>query len=258
MERIRNLDRYQKIVLLLLSAMLAVFTVAYVAVSSRVGFASKGAILTPVEDGGSAVYSGRISGETASFTVAQDKTVTFRYGDKLYGPYTACEDPTAVPKDSEMSEYMTGVEIRKGDAVFFRGGVLTTGGSNREMMLFDEDGGFASVGVMVTAGDGVMYDSEGNVVDQMAPSAVTILRLMDNPELTSKGEWLAWFCGVFLSVVTAISILFADELFRWNLAFVIRNADRAEPSEWEITGRYIGWTISFIMVPVIYILGLTT
>ena len=123
---------------------------------------------------------------------------------------------------------------------------------------FPEDGGFSGVDVTFTSGDGAVYDSEGNAVDQMAPSAVTILRLMDTPELTSKGEWLAWFCGVFISVVTAVSILFADELFRWNLAFIIRNADRAEPSEWEIMGRYIGWTISFIMVPVIYILGLTT
>ena len=258
MARIRNLDRYQKIILLLLSAMLVIFTVAYAAVSSRVGFAYKGAILIPQESGGSTVYSGRIKGETASFTVAQDKTVTFHYGDKLYGPYTACEDPTAVPKDFEMSKHMTGVEIREGESLFFRGGVWVTGESNREILLFDEDGGFSGVDVTFTSGDGAVYDSEGNAVDQMAPSAVTILRLMDTPELTSKGEWLAWFCGVFISAVTAISILFADELFRWNLAFIIRNADRAEPSEWEIMGRYIGWTISFIMVPVIYILGLTT
>jgi len=189
MERIKSLNRYQKIVLLLLTAMLVVFTVIYFVVSSRVGFAYKGAILRPQDDGGSTIYSGRISGETASFTVTQDKTVTFHYGDKMYGPYTAREDPSAVPKDdSEMAKHMTGVEIREGDNLFFRGGVLATGGSNREMMLFDEDGGFASVDVLVSSGNGVMYDSEGNVVDQMAPSATTILRLMDDPELTSKGS----------------------------------------------------------------------
>jgi len=259
MERIKSLNRYQKIVLLLLTAMLVVFTVIYFVVSSRVGFAYKGAILRPQDDGGSTIYSGRISGETASFTVTQDKTVTFHYGDKMYGPYTAREDPSAVPKDdSEMAKHMTGVEIREGDNLFFRGGVLATGGSNREMMLFDEDGGFASVDVLVSSGNGVMYDSEGNVVDQMAPSATTILRLMDDPELTSKGEWMAWFCGVFLSALTAILILFADELFRWNLAFQIRNVDRAEPSDWEIAGRYISWTFLPIMALVVYIMGLTT
>lgn len=255
-ERIKNLNRYQKVILLLLLAMLVVFTAAYFIVSSRVGFAYKGAILRPQDEGTSTVYSGRISGESASFTVTQNKTVTFRYGDKTYGPYTAREDPAAVPQDSEMAKHMTGVEIREGDAIFFRGGVLETGGSSRELMLFDEDGGFASIDVMVSSGNGIMYDGEGNVIDQMAPSATTILRLMDDPELTSKGDWLAWFCGVFFSALTVILILFADELFRWNLRFMIRNVDRAEPSDWEIAERYISWTILPIAALVIYIMGL--
>lgn len=259
MERVKNLNLYQRVVLLLLSAMLVFFTAAYFAVSSRVGFAYKGAILCPQEDAGSTVYSGRIRGETVSFTVTEDKTVTYCYGDKMYGPYTVREDPSAVPKDNpEMAKHMTGVEIREGKAIFFRGGVLTTGGSQKEMMLFDEDGSFASANVMVSTGDGVMYDSEGSVVDPMAPSATTILRLMDDPELTSKGEWMAWFCGVFLSALTAILILFADEIFRWNLSFQIRNVDRAEPSDWEIAGRYISWTFLPVLALVIYIMGLTT
>ena len=258
MGRIKSLNRYQKVILLLLAVMLVSFTEAYFVVSSREGFAYRGAILPPYEEGENTVYVGRVEGESAIFVVTQDKTVTFHYGDKTYGPYTAHEDPTAIPEDSAMAEHMTGVEIREGDDVFFRGGVLTAGGSNREMMLFNEDGSFASANVRVTSSNGIMYDSEGNVVDQMAPSAVTILRLMDDPELTSKGEWLAWFCGLFVSVVTAVSILFADELFRWNLRFIIRNVDRAEPSDWEIIGRYIGWTVSAVAVPIIYIMGLTT
>ena len=101
-----------------------------------------------------------------------------------------------------------------------------------------------------------MYDAEGNVIDQMAPSASTILRLMDDPELTSKGEWLAWFCGVFLSVVTAVLILFADELFRHNLRFMIRNVEHAEPSDWELASRKIGWTILAFVTFFGYMLGL--
>ena len=51
-------------------------------------------------------------------------------------------------------------------------------------------------------------------------------------------------------------MLFADELFRWNLAFQIRNVDHAEPSEWEIASRYLGWTVLTIMALVLYIMGL--
>ena len=131
-----------------------------------------------------------------------------------------------------------------------------SGGTKSRMMLFDEDGSPSDLGFSITS-DGTMYDSDGNEIDQMAPSASTILHLMDGPELTSKGDWMAWFVGVLLSAVTAVSILFADELFRWNLAFMIRNVERVEPSEWEIMGRYVGWTVSSVVVLFIYIMGLT-
>ena len=60
----------------------------------------------------------------------------------------------------------------------------------------------------------------------------------------------------FICVLNALSILFADELFRWNLVFRISNADHAEPSDWEIAGRYISWTCMSIMALVLFIIGL--
>lgn len=79
---------------------------------------------------------------------------------------------------------------------------------------------------------------------------------MAGPQLTHKGSWDAWIVGVLISVVTAISILFADELFRWQLAFHIRDAEQAEPSDWEMTTRYISWTILPIMALALFIWGL--
>ena len=97
---------------------------------------------------------------------------------------------------------------------------------------------------------------DGNIIDPNEPSTGNILELMNDPELTHKGEWFAWFGALFICVLNAISILFADELFRWNLAFRIRNVDHAEPSDWEIAGRYIGWTVLSIMALVLFIIGL--
>ena len=53
-----------------------------------------------------------------------------------------------------------------------------------------------------------------------------------------------------------VSVLFADELFRFNLAFRIRDADRAEPSEWEIAGRYISWAVLPVVALALLIGGL--
>lgn len=212
-----------------MAAMVLVFTVVYPVTIVRGGFAYGNAILVPVQGNGNTVYSGKIQGTQASFTVYTDKTVEFQYGDKIYGPYTAKGDPTAIPKDHEMGAYMTGVELRQGENILFRGGVFEHG---EYRWLYN------------------------NVIDPMDPSASTILDLMAGPELSHKGEWLAWFGGVFICLIAAISILFADELFRWNLAFQIRNVDRAEPSEWVIAGRYISWTVLPIMAMILFITGL--
>ena len=161
MERWKQLGKYQKAVLIFITAMSLMFVIVYSVTIHREGFAYQKNILVPSEENGSTMYSGKIKGEQARFTVSADKVVEFQHGDKIYGP-----------------------------------------------------------------------------------------------ALTHKGEWYAWFCGVVVCFVTAISILFADELFRFNMAFQIRDAETAEPSEWQIAGRYISWTILPLMAMIIFIMGL--
>ena len=40
------------------------------------------------------------------------------------------------------------------------------------------------------------------------------------------------------------------------MQFSIRDAELAEPSEWELAGRYIGWTLVTVAALVLYIMGL--
>jgi len=257
MNRIKALDWYQKGILLVLAAMIVVFGVVYHLVVSRVGYLYFDEIFVPAEKNGSTVYSATLDGRESSFTVTADKAVTFRYGDKVYGPYTAKEDPTAVPKGEELSGHMTGIEVRKGGEVIFRGGVLQYGSAeDPHWMLYNEDGTGADIGVTVYVSNGTVVDGDGNVVDQMEPSLHTVLALMRGPKLTHKGHWVFWFLGVFFSAVTAVSVLFVDEMFYWRLRYRIRNAEQAEPTDWEIAGRYISWTLMVIMLLVVYIKGL--
>ena len=253
MERIKCLNYYQKGLLLLMTAMMLVFAVLYPVTISRVGFEYKGTILVPSQENGNTVYSGKIQGKQALFTVSEDKSVVFQHGNKIYEPYTIKEDATAIPKNEEMAEYMMGVELRQGEDILFRGGVLDTGNF---YWLYSEDGTLDNVAISYVGSDGIERDESGNRIDPVEPSASTILELVKNPELKHKGKWYVWFAAVFICVLNAVSILFADELFRWNLAFQIRNADHAEPSDLEIAGRYIGWTVISIMALVIFIMGL--
>lgn len=233
--------------------MAVVFFAVYCRTTSRVGFAYKGAILVPGQENGNTVYSGKVNGQPASFTVAPDKTVIFQYGDTTFGPYTAKEDPSAVPQDPQIAEGMVGMELRKGDSVLFRGGVLAL---QDGYWLSNEDGTPYSSGMLFETNYGVVLDQNGNEIDPMEPSVTSILRLMNGPELRHKGEWFGWFIAVLFCGLNALLILFADELFRLQLAFLIRNAEDAQPSDWEIMGRYMSWSILAVMALAIFIMGL--
>lgn len=227
-----------------------VFAVIYPITISRVGYRYDDAILVPTQENGNTLYSGKIKGQPACFTVSAD-TVVFQYGDTIYGPYTVKDDPAAVPKDHEMSRSMTGIEVREGDEILFRGGVMDVG---EYYWFYNEDGTSGSI-IYITS-DGIERDGNGNPVDRMKPSLSTIYELTHTPELTHKGHGLAWFIAVIGYVFNAISILFADELFRWRLVFRVRNVWDAEPTEWEIAGRHVAWTAITVVVLVLFIMGL--
>jgi hypothetical protein len=254
------MDRYQKGLLLALAAMALIFGCVYAAVVSRTGYFYHDRILEPVAEGGATIYRAEVGNEEWRITVTADKTVTFRFGQNTYGPYTARIDPTAVPQDQDLAEHMTGVEVRERDQILFRGGIMAYGAydpdGSREWMLFGEDGSPAGLGVFAVMGDGVMVDGSGYVVDPLKPSVSQILRLMEGPRLTHRGDWLAWFAGLLISVICALSMIFAEELFRWNLVFRVRDVDLVEPSDWEIACRYIGWTLMALMAFGVYMKGL--
>ena len=253
MEKIKSLNGYQKGILIFMIVMALIFAVIYPVTISRVGYRYNDTILVPIQENGKTIYTGKIQGEQAQFIVAEDKSIQFQYGDKSYGTYTMKEDPTAIPKDSELVEEMTGVEIRNGDELLFRGGVWDAGDF---YWLYNEDGTLDSLRFSVYTSNGIELDENGNVIDRMEPSASTIYELMNEPELTHKGEAMAWFGAVFICILNALTMLFADELFRWNLAFQIRNVEKAEPSDWEIAQRYIVWTAMTIIALVVFIMGL--
>lgn len=243
MERVKNLGRYQKVILILMIVMVTVFTLLYSVTVSREGFAYMDAILVPNQENGNAVYSGKIQGKPAAFTVSADKSVTFQHGSKVYGPYSIKEDATAVPPGRD---YLKGIEVRCGEEILFRGGALK---SVDYWMLINEDGEPDFIDIQIGTNDEPL-------VDPVAPSVSTVLELVSGPEMTHKGEWIVWVFGIFLCLVTTVFIFFADEMFYLGLSFRIRNAEYAEPSDWEIAGRYMAWTLLPILALVIFILGL--
>ena len=135
MGRIKALNGYQKGLLVIMAAMMLLFSIIYPITISKDGFRYKDAILVPTKENRKTIYTGKIQGKQAQFIVSEDMSVEFQYGDKSYGTYTMKEDPTAIPKDREGE--MTGIEIRKEQELLFRGGVQYTGYS---YWLYNEEG----------------------------------------------------------------------------------------------------------------------
>ena len=255
MDRIRDLDRYQKLILLLLAVMLVTFGIAYCFASTQIGFLYQDEILIPSQVDGSTVYRGEIDNRDAEFTVTGD-TVIFRHGEKVYGPYTVTEDPSAVPGDDPRAGQMTGLVIRNGGEILFRGGCIYSGEGKSRFTLYNEQGWYPGLMITATMSDGTVVDGDGNIVDMMEPSIGTVLNLINGPELISKASWLGWFSGAVISLMLAVSILFADELFRWKFMFRVRDPEQIEPSDWVLAERYIGWMVGVIGTLLIYGMGL--
>lgn len=253
-QKIQDLNWYQKGILLLLLALIPVYAVIYHVSISRVGVLYNDKIFVPAEESGATVYSGRLDGKPAEITVTNDKTaVTFRCGDTVYGPYTIGEDPSALADIEFCPSDMRGVALYDGETLLFRGGFWPSGEFTQ---LYRADGSPDLQMGLYAVENGVWKDADGNAVDPMKPDAADILRIALAPELTHKGDWLVWFGAVCISLLNAATILYADELFRWNLSFQIQNAEDVEPSEWEMLSRYLGWTVLTILAFVVYILGL--
>ena len=252
MGRIKQLGRDQRVILCFMLIMIVMFTIVYSITIAREGFLYKDAILIPSQENGVITYSGKIEGEQAVFTVSEDKSIEFQYGDKVYGPYIIKEDATAIPDDSMMLEGMMGIEIHQGQEVIFRGSAMKM----TDYWLLENADGSANINMFAEQSDGTVIDENGNIIDPMEPSVSTILEVANGPELTHKGTWFIWFGAVLFCCFTAITMIFADELFRLKLAFQVRNVESVEPSDWEMTGRHVAWVVGPIIALILFIVGL--
>ena len=241
--RFIGLNLYQKVLIIFMAAMILVFTVLFALTVSREGYSYRNAILVPQEDSGDTVYVGRLKGKETKLTVTSDKTVTLDWGGTIYGPYILREDESAIPAEMHRS-YITGLEIRCGEEVLFRGCYEFY---NPEWVyIYDEEENLVSADTPIsrTGTVGLTYTAGPTyAVDKVEPAVGELIELTEGPALTHKGYWLGWLAGILFCVCNTIWILYADELFTFSMSVRIKNAASAQPTGWEIWKRCVGWTV---------------
>ncbi|OUN23953.1 hypothetical protein B5G34_02395 [Flavonifractor sp. An82] len=170
-------DRLKKVLLILLVVILVVFSVLYFFIGRQYGVKYQDALYFPSSEEDTTVYSAKGGGQPASFTVQGD-TVTYRWRDTVYGPYTIREDPTAAPVVEWEYPKLIGVEIREEDSILFRGGYT----ENLSLLIGEDDEFDSSISHFTYSVNGVERDADGNVVAPHQPSLKTLIRFSQLPK----------------------------------------------------------------------------
>ena len=252
MNRWRALTPFPRIMLCIQAGLLVLFTILYPLLGMQRGIDFQGEFLRQVERGEDTVYTGTLDGKTVELTYTPSGALFYRWGDVEYGPYTLTEDPTALPPSETMGR-VTGVELRLDGEILFRGGYGLDG-----FYLVNEDG--TKPNRLEIIANGTAYGLVGS--QQTYEDGLSITRaislLLEGPSVRSRVHGEGYFLGTLVVVINAVAILFADELFRWNLRWSIRHPERAEPSEWELFSRRFSWVLLTILALFGYMIGLSS
>ncbi|WP_195278472.1 hypothetical protein [Clostridium sp. J1101437_171009_A5] len=251
MNRWRALTPFPRIMLCIQAGLLVLFTILYPVLGMQRGIDFQGEFLRQAERGEDTVYTGTLDGKTVELTFTPSGALFYRWGDVEYGPYTLTEDPTAIPPSETMGR-VTGVELRLDGEILFRGGYGLDG-----FYLVNEDG--TKPNRLEIIANGTAYGLVGS--RQTYEDGLSITRaislLLEGPSVRSRVHGEGYFLGTLVVVINAVAILFADELFRWNLRWSIRHPERAEPSEWELFSRGFSWVVLTIVALIGYMMGLS-
>ena len=263
--RWNEMDLFRKGLLILLVAAIPLFAVVTAVQCSRLGIEYGTVFLRRTENDGVIQYAGREDGQDSVFTVGPDGRVEYRWGEETYGPYTVREDPSAAPEpsawngdsgDRYVPDGLTGVEIRQGDTVLFRGG-WDPDPDRTWFSLYDESGNqLSGLSISAITSSGTVIGPDGEIItprEQHKPTAAALLRVVLAPELVHRGSWLIYAFVTLLAAAGMGYILFYRELFYWNLGFTVKNPENAEPSDWYVFSSLLGMTIITGAVLVLYV-----
>ncbi len=250
MERIKNLSRTQKVLMIIIVVMIIAFSIIYPIIMSIKGIEFRDDFLTRKEGQGNVTYTD----ENTSITVYDDQRIEFKcyhrftgdeYRDITYGPYSWTEDPSAIPAGTEdgilSSDDYIGVKIMDGDKVYFRGAVSKEG-----YMVYNADG------TMGKDFDVLLGDYYAN-----PPDIYEIVKFITGPQTTNRGNIVLYIFGIIICIIAVVCMLFPDELFRLAMWPRVRNLDDVEPSDWELAVRVVEWYVLTIGAFAVFVIGLT-
>ena len=86
-------QKVRKVLMILLAGMVLLFSILYLILGRFYYLEYQDTMFSRSTDGENTVYTAKVDGEAAVLTVGPDGTVTYRWGDTVYGPYAPGEEP---------------------------------------------------------------------------------------------------------------------------------------------------------------------
>ena len=254
-EKWTEMSWFRRILLLWMAAMILGFGIAMPVVRAAQGIEYGDDFLRLRQEGEVRYYEGEVDWEDAAFTVWPDGRVEYRWGEYTCGPYQVAVVPDAAPEG--FGSAMTGLEIRQGDQVLFRGGYL----KDSFQILYQENGEplwDTRIPYSGAGGETVIGEAGQVNIREKQPSLTALARAALDPELVRRGSVGIYLGVTLLALLNAVQICFPGFFFRLSLWGHVRNVDDAEPSEFYIAVEHAEWVLLALLVPVLYWYGLVT
>lgn len=191
------------------------------------------------------------AGRKIVYTVTPASTDGFRVecqmGEETYGPYQV-EALDLASLSARLTEFPLdgGMEITNlttGERLF-RGGYIQS--SDGYSFLLDETAEISGSSILDYAPSR----------PEKGPNCDDLYHFTFGAEesMTSRADWTLYFCAFLFAAFNVVSLLYAEELFTFHMGFHVEQAERAEPSEWELFRRHVGWAV-FLFFEVILLLA---
>ena len=219
----QTFDKFQKVMLCLLAAMVILFAILMGMSRCRLGVEFHESLLEMQGTAENAAYSGKAQGADVSIVVSRSDETTvglsFEIGEHVHD--TCLVEYPLEPIQTEHGQ-KPGLRVSRNGEVVFEGAYDPADYSEGiGYVLYDQDGQFTFSHALSVH----VYGGGNDYWEHYEPGVDTILRFANGPELTARGDWLGFFVACFAVLMAAILTVFPYELFLMKHHWYVENPE---------------------------------
>ena len=238
---------YQKIVLVILAAMIVVFGVITAVNQSNHGIRFGGGFLRKEETTDADCFIGQVNEEQVTIlrwygNENDTRTITLRVGERIHDTYTVYLGEPMIPLDeiAVTALQVSTVRITNNETAIFEGGYQESSG-----LFFTAEGEWPGLNLDVK-----IHVSGADPWENYTMTKGQLVQLALAPELIDRGDWRLYGIMVLFTLVTMVDVAFPNTLFRWRHRRWVKDP---EPTDDYMSMQHLAWMIALPVLLAFYI-----